>query len=140
MNTQNKFKLGNWITGNMNKEFYWGQWDCNIFFVEYHDMLYGTDDLKRIRNMYFDKRSGIRLLRDMKLTPNQWLTIRGYKQQDGTQTHTDGDLAVLNHKFYASVYIYFNGAFWSVQENVGLKGFTKEAVEKVNPTWWRKDG
>ena len=141
MNTQEKFKLGSWISRNTGQDFHWGVWDCNIFFVEYHDMMYGTNDLDRIYKKYIDRRSGIRLLKSMGLTSTQWLTIKGYKQLKTTPKKLlPGDVAVLDHKLYASVYIYFEGAWWSVQEDTGLRGYTPDAVKKAKPTWWRKDG
>ena len=140
MNTQDKFKMGSWISGHIDTEFHWGHWDCNIFFVAYHDMMYGTKDLDRVVNQYFDKRSGIRLLKNMGLTPNQWLHMKDYSKISENTKKKDGDLAVLDHKLYASVYIYYNGAYWSVQENVGLAGYTPSAIKKAKPTWWRKNG
>lgn len=141
MKLQDKFKLGSWLSRNTDKDFHWGVWDCNIFFVEYHDIMYNTDDLKRIQNKYFDKRSGIRLLRDMKLTSGQWLTLRNYKKSPTKKPKwKDGDIALQEHRLYASVFIYFDGAFWSVTENSTLKGYTPKAVETAMTSWWRKDG
>lgn len=140
MNTQDHFKLGSWLSNNTTRNHHWGVWDCNIFFVEYHDMMYGTDDLKRITNRYWDKKSGIKLLREFNLTPRQWLTVRGYKQTNTIRKWKTGDLATIDHKLYYTVYVWFNGAFWTVQEGKGLVGVTPQAVQKAGVTWWRKDG
>lgn len=140
MRLQDKFKIGSWLTSNTGRDFHWGIWDCNVFFVLLHDHLYGTTDADRVVGKYHDKRSGIRLLRDMGLTSAQWLHLKGYEKCTGTKRFKDGDVAIIDHKRYASVYFYFDGAFWTVQEDKELTGYHPDSVADVLTSWWRKDG
>ena len=140
MKLQDKFKLGSFITGKMGQDFHWGINDCNTFFIELHDKLYGTDDLKRVQEKYFDKRTAIQFLKDLGITPAQWLYMRNYRKLEDNFRWTDGDVAIHQHKTYASVYVYFNGAFWTVPEGKVMTGYHPKAFEKIKLTGWRKDG
>lgn len=141
MRLQDKFKVGSWLTGNTNKEFRWGTWDCNTFFIELHDMIYNTDDLTRVAEQYSNRSGAIRFLKGLGLSPGQWLAIRSYKKHSGIPNKwKDGDVALVEHRRYASVYFYFNGAFWTVPEGEKLQGYTPASVENAMTSWWRKDG
>ena len=138
MQLQDKFKVGSWLTSKQGQAFNWGTWDCNIFFVELHDMLYGTTDLDRVHRKYQDRRSGVRVLREIG-TPAQWLHFKNYKKK--TSSHPkwrDGDIATIDQRLYYSVYFYFDGAFWTVPEEGQLTGYTPASVENVMTAWWRK--
>ena len=137
---QDKFKTGSWITGRRDTEFRWGFWDCNTFFIEWHDMIYNRNDLEGVQNHYSSKTGAKAYMVKLGLTPGQWLHIRNYKKGSGNTTWKDGDVALIEHKWYASVYVYFDGAFWTVPENKKLTGYTPEAVEKHMTSWWRKNG
>lgn len=141
MNTQQKIKTGAWISGRVDKPFRWGTWDCNTFFIEWHDMIYSTDDLSRVAEQYASKSGAKAFMRKLALTPGQWLHMRSYKKQtEKKKTWQAGDVALIEHKWYATVFVYFDGAFWSVPEEGQLTGYTPKAVTKHITSWWRKDG
>lgn len=135
MNLQQKFKLGSYITSKKGQPFQWGINDCNTFFTEYSDMFYNTEDTKRIKGQYLDRRSGIKFWRNLGLTPAQWLHMRGWEKID--DDYADGDIIVFERKAYSSVYIYFDGAFWTVAENEECKGYHPTAFENLKTQGWR---
>jgi len=145
MRLQDKFKLGSFITGKIDQEFRWGQNDCNTFFIELHDKLYGTNDLSRVVDQYFDRNTAKKFLTDLGLTPAQWLHMRNYRRipdliSKSNNFWQDGDVAIFQHKVFASVYVYFDGAFWTVPEGQTMKGYHPDALTKHNIQGWRKDG
>jgi hypothetical protein len=139
MKLQDKFKLGNYISSKTDEPFIWSHNDCNTFFIEFHDMMYGTDDLKRIKDKYHDRRAAIKFQKTM-VSPAQWLHLKGYEKISAPYNWQDGDVAVNQHKYYASGFIYFDGAFWTVVEGKTLTGYAPEAMEPHITNGWRKIG
>ena len=140
MRLQDKFKLGSFITGKMGQDFHWGINDCNTFFIELHDMLYNTKDLERVKEQYNNKRTAIQFLKNLSITPAQWLYMRHYRKLEGEYEWEDGDVAIHQHKVYASVYVYFDGAFWTVPEDKTMTGYHPKAFDNINLVGWRKNG
>ena len=140
MRLQEKFKLGSYITGKIDQEFRWGLNDCNTFFIELHDKIYGTNDLPRVKNKYFDRHTANRFLRDLGQTPAQWLHFRNYRKLPGLDNWQDGDVVIFQHKVFASVYVYFDGAFWTVPEGQTMRGYHPDALTKHKIQGWRKNG
>ena len=132
--------MGSFISGKVGQEFRWGINDCNTFFIELHDKLYGTDDLKRVKQQYINKKTAIKFLKNLGLTPAQWLHIRNYSQIKGKKDWQDGDVLTIQHKIYASVYVYFDGAFWTVPEEQTMRGYHPDSFTNVTYTGWRKNG
>lgn len=139
MNIQNSLKLRSIIKGQAGKPFEWGVHDCNTFFIDIHDKMYGTTDIQKVKNQYSDRRSAIKFLRDqLKLTPAQWLHFRNYVPIAEPGNWVAGDVVLIQHPVYASVYIYSEGAFWTVPENSELVAYTTGAVESQLTSAWRK--
>lgn len=136
---QQKFIAGNYITNKMGKDFEWGVNDCNTFFIELHDLLYETEDLPRVKEQYSTRKGAIKFLKDLQLTPAQWLTLRDYKKLKATNPqYQDGDVLLLPMRVYSSVFFYFNGALWTFPEGKELRGYAPKAFNKLEKTVWRK--
>jgi hypothetical protein len=136
---QQKFIAGNYITNKMGKDFEWGVNDCNTFFIELHDLLYETDDLPRVKEKYSTRKGAMKFLKDLKLTPAQWLTLRDYKKlKANNPQYQDGDVLLLPQRVYSSVFFYFNGALWTFPEGKELRGYAPKAFNKLEKTVWRK--
>lgn len=139
MHLQHRIKLASIISKYHDTEYQWGQADCNLFFIDVHDQMYGTNDLQEIQGKYEDLKSGIRYLKKkIKKTPEEWMMSRHYT----LLKHTDvkvGDVALFQHKSYESVFIYSDGAWWSmVEEQNGLVGAPTEDVLAQATSLWRK--
>jgi len=139
MNIQNSLKLRSIIKSQAGKPFEWGVHDCNTFFIDIHDKMYGTNDIQQVRDQYATRRGAIKFLRDrLKLTPAQWLHFRNYIAIEDTSKWMPGDVALIQHPTYASVYIYCEGVFWTVPEDGELVAYEKSAVESQLTSAWRK--
>lgn len=140
MKTQDKFIMGSFITRKTGQDFYWGINDCNTFFIELHDELYGTDDLKRVKEQYANRPEAVKFMKNLGLTPAQWLHMRNYRKLEDKFRWTDGDVGIIQHKVFASVYVYFNGAFWTVPEGEKMKGYNPKAFKDQPIVGFRKNG
>lgn len=140
MNTQDKFRLGSFITRKTGQDFAWGVNDCNTFFIELHDLLYGTTDLDRVKAQYRNRHQAVKFLKQLGLTPAQWLYMRDYGVIQDPVDWQDGDVAIIQHRVFASVYVYFNGAFWTVPEGQQMRGYHPEALANQPVTGYRKNG
>ena len=139
MRIQDQFKIGTFIAEKTDQAFRWGVNDCNTFFIELHDRLYGSRDLERVRNQYTDRSTARAFLKKLGLTPAQWLHMRNYSKISNTDWQP-GDVAILQHQVFASVYVYFDGAFWTVPEGKSITGYRPEALTKHDIQGWRKNG
>lgn len=139
MNIQDGLKLRSIIQGKAGQPFEWGVHDCNTFFIDIHDKLYGTTDMKDVLHQYTNRKGAIAFLKNkLKLTSAQWLYFRNYRKQTGEVEWQNGDIALIEHKIYASVYIYCNGVFWTVPEQQELLAYESSAVESQMTSAWRK--
>jgi hypothetical protein len=121
-----------------NTEFVWGESDCNIFFIDWHDKVYGTTDLKKVKHQYISQRDAVRFYRKMGITANQWMHFKGYNKTD-TKVWRDGDILYVPHKLYPTAWIVFNNRCWSMlEDSVGVHIATFEVVAHKKPTVFRK--
>lgn len=134
---QQQFKAQQYIQSWANQEFDWGTADCNQFFIGFHDAVYGTRDLPRVQNQYASRSSARQFLKNLGLTSRQWLTMRGYKPLESLEFE-NGDVVIHDHKFFSTVFVYWQGVFVSCLEEVNFAGYTPEAVTSRSYTAWRK--
>lgn len=136
MNTQQKLIGATYIAKHLNLKYERGQTDCLTVFLGYHDALWGTNKLAEIKGKYSDRKSAIQFYRNMKLSWRQWLFINGYKKSE--EKFTEGDIAVLDNGLYPTVYIYHNGAFWTMSEDRNFIGVDANVLSQhENVTVWR---
>lgn len=138
MKTQQQLKMAAFISRHAGEAFAWGTNDCNTFFIEMHDYVYGTTDMLKVKNHYGSRRGACEFMRKLGLTPGQWLHLRGYKRITSADAWQNGDVATHNHRLYATVFVYFEGVFWSVQEETECAAYTVEAVTSAEHQGWRK--
>jgi hypothetical protein len=135
MDLQQQIKMGAFISKRQGMEFQWGVNDCNTFFIEMHDYVYGTDDFEtRVKEKYNDKRSAIQFMKDLGLTPGQWLALRDYtKLTSQNPQYRNGDVAIVTHKqnLYACVWVYYEGAFWGVPEGEEIQGYKPSMMRRI---------
>ena len=137
MNLQEQIKMAAFISRREGDAFDWGKNDCNTFFIEMHDYVYGTQDMLKIQHQYGTRRGAIEFMRRLKLSPAQWLFLRGYRKMT-EPGFINGDVVIHDHKVYATVFVYFEGVFWSVQENTECQAYTVAAVTAQPHQGWRK--
>jgi hypothetical protein len=140
MNIQDSLKLRDIIKKQAGKEFEWGVHDCNTFFIDIHDKMYGSQDIEKVKHQYSNRRGAIVFLnKTLKLTAAQWLHFRKYKKITAKKPKwTAGDVVLIENPAYSSVYIYSEGAFWTVPEGSELVAYDPSAVAKEMTSAWRK--
>lgn len=140
MNIQDSIKLLSIIRKQAGKPFQWGVHDCNTFFIEIHDKMYGSKDIETVRDQYGDRRGAIVFLnKTLGLSAAQWLHFRNYRKVASKKPRwTAGDVVLIERHAYSSVYIYSEGAFWTVPENSELVAYDPSAVQKEMTSAWRK--
>jgi len=140
MDIQDSIKLLSIIRKQAGKPFQWGVHDCNTFFIEIHDQMYGSRDIEKVRDQYGDRRGAIVFLnKTLKLSAAQWLHLRNYKKIVSKKPKwTAGDVVLIERHAYSSVYIYSEGAFWTVPEGSELVAYDPSAVAKEMTSAWRK--
>jgi len=68
-----------------------------------------------------------------------WLHLRDYKELKAKNPQWEnGDVVTIERGYYASVYVYFEGAFWTVPEGQEIKGYHPKAFKKLEKRNWRK--
>ena len=138
MNTQQKLISARYIADHLNQEHAWGTIDCCTVFLGWHDRVWGTDKQRDVVDNYNSRRGAIEFYKRMKLSWRQWLHINKYEQLVPLQRVTEGDIAVLDHRLFPTVYIYHNGAFWTMSEDRDFISIDKDSMRKHdNVTIWR---
>lgn len=136
MRAQQKLIAAKYIADHLQYSHTWGTMDCCTFFLNYHDKIWGSETAKRIVGKYADKGSAIRFYKNWKLTWRQWLHLNNYEKNEGKLA--EGDIAVLDNRVFPTVYVYHNGAFWSMTEDRGMTAYDKNALKlHGNVTVWR---
>jgi len=137
---QQKLKMNHHIHGLVGQEFRWGFNDCNLFLIKLFDYVNGTNRAERIENQYWDRRSAVEFHKRLGLTPSQWLHLNGFEKIEHDGEWQDGDVAIHQHKIYATAYVYFNRAVWTVPEGKSLTGYAPVALEPHITSYWRYNG
>ena len=137
MTLQQQLAMSSFIARNLNRKFAWGQWDCNLFFVELHDYVYGTRDRLRIIDKYDSAKTAFRFYRDFGVTGTQWMRLKGYEAILAHEVQ-EGDVALESTKLYAVPFVFHNGSFWTLVEGAQLAGYTTQAVAQAAVSYWRK--
>lgn len=136
MNLQQKLTVATYIGQLVNKTHDWGNVDCCTVFLQYHDALWGTEKAKEVIGRYKDRKGAMNFYKNMKLTWRQWLFVNKYEKVDGALE--EGDVAVLDHKLFPTVYIYHNGAFWVMSEEQNLSAFDAQLLrDHAQVSVWR---
>ena len=136
MKLQQHLILAKYIANLHGKDHTWGSMDCCTVFLECHDALWDTDKAKPVKGKYHNKGSAIEFYKNMKLTWRQWLHTNKYRKVEDDLK--EGDIAVLDHKVFPSIYIYHNKAFWTMSEDRNLIGVDPETLtEHKNVSFWR---
>ena len=136
MNTQQKLTGARYIADHLTRNHAWGTMDCCTMFLGYHDAVWGKEKSKDVVGKYADKGSAMRFYKRMKLTWRQWLFMNGYEKHEGKLA--EGDIAVLDHKLFPTVYIYHNGTFWTMSEDRDMLSVDSKAMKShENVTVWR---
>jgi hypothetical protein len=140
MELQQQLKMGSFISKRTGKAFEWNVNDCNTFFIEMHDYVYGTTDYEdKVKGAYSHKEGAKEFMRNLKITPAMWLHLRDYKELKAKNPQWEnGDVVTIERGYYASVYVYFEGAFWTVPEGQEIKGYHPKAFKKLEKRNWRK--
>lgn len=135
MNTQKKLQSAAYVARKLNADHEWGKDDCCTVFLEWYDYIWGAQEAVAVLEKYNSKRGAIRFYKEMKLSWRQWLFLHKFEQTDEPQ---EGDVAVLDHKLYPTVYIIHNGAGWYMDEERGYTGVALGALElHEDVTFWR---
>lgn len=139
MHLQRRIKLASIISQYAETEFERGQNDCNTFFLDVHDKMYGTCDREEVVGKYDDLKSGIRYLKKkVKLSPHQWMMARHYAVLRDRDVKV-GDVALIEHRGYATAFIYSDGAWWTMLERTGgLNGVSTPDMLLQATSVWRK--
>jgi len=106
--------------------FEWGKHDCNTFVVEFHDLLYNTDHLKKLKGKYSTLCGAIRFIKRT-LNAQQWFHSAGYYKADQPQ-----DLDIMHDGFRA--WLVFQGFGYTVAETGTL---VRQPINKIEATVWR---
>lgn len=138
MKLQQNLILAKYIANLHGKDHRWGELDCCTVFLECHDALWGTDKAKPVKGKYHSKGSAVSFYKNMKLTWRQWLFTNNYRQVEDDLK--EGDIAVLDHRLFPTVYIYHNKAFWTMSEDRNLVGVDATALQlnKAVTVWRHK--
>lgn len=110
-------KAANYIVTHARKPFEWGNWDCNLFVVDFLDHLDGGNRSQQIRNNYNTKLGAVRFQKNYTPAP-KWIESQGYKLM--VAVPKDFDIVLEQHKHYWTASIAFGGDLWSVTEDVGM--------------------
>ena len=140
LSLQQKLKMNHHIQGLIGQDFRWGFNDCNLFLIKLFDYVNDTNKAEQIVNQYHDRSSAIAFHRRLGLSPAQWLHLNGFEKRDYNGEWQDGDVAIHQHKVYATAYVYFNRAAWTVPEGKKLTGYHPTALEPHITSYWRYNG
>lgn len=136
MNLQQKLISAKYIAEHTARDHVWGETDCCTVFLNYHDAIWGTDKAKDVVGKYKGRRGAINFYKNMKLTWRQWLFMNNYEEKTGKLA--EGDIAVLDHVLFPTVYIYHNGVFWTMSEDRDFVGVDATVLKKHdNVSVWR---
>lgn len=138
MKAQQKLIGAKYIADLLSKDHVWGTMDCCTVFLGYHDAVWSADKQSEVVGHYNDRKGAMRFYKRMKLTWRQWLFINKYEKLDSSNHLTEGDIAVLDHKLFPTVYIYHNGVFWTMSEDRDLISVDSDKMkEHPDVTVWR---
>ena len=136
MKAQQKLISARYIADHLHITHQWGINDCCTVFLKYHDAVWGANKADAVVDKYRGRRGAIEFYKNMKLSWRQWLFMNNYEEHTGKLA--EGDIAVLDNKLFPTVYIYHNGAFWTMSEDrnfIGVDSVTMKSHENVSV--WR---
>ena len=132
MMDENKLKLAKFIAKKSMASHEYGVNDCMTFPIEWHDHCRGTRQLDKIYRRYHSLATAFKFYRNF-LSVTGWLRANGYHEVDDI---SDGDFVVQTVDRLPQVWIYFNGALYTIHEQRGLTAVNIELVE--NYTVWSR--
>jgi hypothetical protein len=109
--------LAKYIARWQQKEFVWGETDCMMFAMGFHDAQTGQTKSKSIYRKYVSKFEAIRFYKNF-VSIESWLANNDYALV--TDELKDGDFVVVNNKLIDNGYYYWRGSFVTMDEERGL--------------------
>ena len=129
---KNKLKLAKFLAKKNMAPHEYGVNDCMTFAIEWHDHNHGTRQLSKIYRKYHSLATAFKFYRNF-LSVNGWLKANGYQEVDDI---ADGDFLVQTVDRLPQVWIYFNGALYTIHEQRGLTAVSQDLVQDY--TVWRR--
>ena len=134
--TSMKLELATYVTRWSQTKHIWGETDCMLFAVCWHDTRFGTDKKASLYQKYNSKFEAVRFYKNF-LTVESWLKVSGYKKLTAIKPKfKDGDFIVKNQKHIDQGWLYFNGSFYTMDEERGLIRINPGVVDY--DTVWRQ--
>lgn len=125
LSLQKQIKHAKFIAQWADEEFIWGETDCLQFLFAWYDYVNGSNHRERIYQKYHSKRSAAVFFAEFGMSATQWMTLRKFgKYEYFGDNAQEGDVAIIQHKYYPSAYIYHNGLWWTAFENQLLHAVT----------------
>ena len=126
-------ELAQHISRWQHKEHIWGESDCMMFAISFHDTRFNTTKVASIHRKYHSKFEAIRFYKNF-VSVESWLKMNGYKPvEDDLQ---DGDFVIKTHPVLDQGFYYFQGAFATMDEERGLIRIDADVLEYDSA--WRK--
>jgi len=137
---QQKLQINDYLVKCTGSAFQWGINDCNTFAIQIFDIINNTNKLDKVKEKYYNKRSAIKFQKEY-LSPRQIMHVNKFTElTDIDFEWQDGDVALVEHKYYATAYVYFNRVFWSVPEEQELTAYDPDTVKCAMTSGWRHNG
>lgn len=113
----------------------YGEHDCMIFAMGWHDRRFGKNKTAQIYTRYHTLKTALKFYRNF-LSATGWLAANGYQSQPLDEPILDGDYVVETRLGLPVVWVAFNGGLYTVDETRNLMGVTANTI--TIDSIWRK--
>jgi hypothetical protein len=129
-------ELAKYITQWSRVEHKWGETDCMMFAICWHDVRFGTNKNLSLYKKYNTQSEALRFYKNF-IKVEGWLVNNSYKQLTAKKPKfKDGDVIVKNYKLLDLCWVYFNNSFYTMDEERGLIRIAPSVVQY--DTVWRR--
>jgi len=112
-------KFNNFIEPKLNKQFSWGENDCNTLVLEYLDYMLGTDTLNIAYQKYHTKFGAMRFQKEYQQTISEKCKELGLIELNPIKAR-HGDILIKHDKRWDMCHICIGTKIISIDETVGV--------------------